>query len=134
MAPASIRAVPFDVFGSVVDWGSSLICEGEALGRAKGLRVSWSAFADAWRGFYQPMLERVRSGTLPWTKLDDLHRMALDQLLVQFGVIGLTEEEIDHLNRAWHRHGSGGRDRKSTRLNSSHGYISYAVFCLKKKK
>src|SRR5687768_18011493 len=27
-----------------------------------------------------------------------------------------------------------GRDRKSTRLNSSHGYISYAVFCLKKKK
>src|SRR2546425_2419145 len=49
------------------------------------------------------MLERVRSGTLPWTKLDDLHRMALDQLLVQFGVIGLTEEEIDHLNRAWHR-------------------------------
>src|SRR5204862_5579777 len=69
----------------------------------KGLRVSWSAFADAWRGFYQPMLERVRSGTLPWTKLDDLHRMALDQLLVQFGVVGLTEEEIDHLNRAWHR-------------------------------
>src|SRR5437667_12904704 len=49
------------------------------------------------------MLERVRSGTLPWTKLDDLHRMALDQLLVQFGVTGLTEAEIDHLNRAWHR-------------------------------
>jgi len=101
--PASIRALTFDVFGTVVDWRSSLICEGEALGRAKGLRVSWSAFADAWRGFYQPMLERVRSGTLPWTRLDDLHRMALDQLLVQFGVVGLTEEEIDHLNRAWHR-------------------------------
>src|SRR2546422_1218020 len=31
-------------------------------------------------------------------------------------------------------HRSGPRDRKSTRLNSSHGYISYAVFCLKKKK
>jgi len=77
--PASIRALTFDVFGTVVDWRSSLIREGEALGRAKGLRVSWSAFADAWRGFYQPMLERVRSGTLPWTKLDDLHRMALDQ-------------------------------------------------------
>src|SRR5439155_19152759 len=83
-------------------------------------KVSWSAFADAWRGFYQPMLERVRSGAIPWTKLDDLHRMALDQLLVQFGVVGLTEDEID-------------QDRKSTRLNSSHVAISYAVFCLKKK-
>src|SRR5437879_10502061 len=49
------------------------------------------------------MLERVRSGAMPWTKLDDLHRMALDQLLTQFGVTGLTREEIDHLNRAWHR-------------------------------
>src|SRR5438093_9642494 len=49
------------------------------------------------------MLERVRSGAIPWTKLDDLHRMALDQLLVQFGVVGLTEDEIDHLNRVWHR-------------------------------
>jgi 2-haloacid dehalogenase len=100
---ASIKALTFDVFGTVVDWRSSLIREGEALGRAKGLGVSWSAFADAWRSFYQPMLERVRSGALPWTKLDDLHRMALDQLLVQFGVAGLTEAEIGHLNSAWHR-------------------------------
>jgi len=100
---ASIRALTFDVFGTVVDWRSSLIREGEALEDAKGLKVSWPAFADAWRGFYQPMLERVRSGAMPWTKLDDLHRMALDQLLTQFGVTGLTPEEIDHLNRAWHR-------------------------------
>src|SRR5437762_9174063 len=100
---ASIKALTFDVFGTVVDWRSSLIREGEALGRAKGLKVSWTAFADAWRGLYQPMLEQVRSGAMPWTKLDDLHRMALDQLLVQFGVTGLTEAEIDHLNRAWHR-------------------------------
>src|SRR3989449_8385348 len=92
MAIMNVKALTFDVFGTVVDWRSSLIREGEALGRAKGLRVSWSAFADAWRGFYQPMLERVRSGTLPWTKLDDLHRMALDQLLLQFGVIVVTEE------------------------------------------
>ncbi len=100
---ASIKALTFDVFGTVVDWRSSLIREGEALGRAKGLKVSWTAFADAWRGLYQPMLEQVRSGAMPWTKLDDLHRMALDQLLVRFGVTGLTEAEIDHLNRAWHR-------------------------------
>jgi len=100
---ASVKALTFDVFGTVVDWRSSLIREGEALGRAKGLKVSWTAFADAWRGLYQPMLEQVRSGAMPWTKLDDLHRMALDQLLVRFGVTGLTEAEIDHLNRAWHR-------------------------------
>ena len=103
MDVASIKALTFDVFGTVVDWRSSLIREGEALGRAKGLKVSWTAFADAWRGLYQPMLEQVRSGAMPWTKLDDLHRMALDQLLVRFGVTGLTEAEIDHLNRAWHR-------------------------------
>ena len=103
MDVVSVKALAFDVFGTVVDWRSSLIREGEALARAKGLKVSWTAFADAWRGLYQPMLERVRSGALPWTKLDDLHRMALDQLLVQFGISGLTEEEIDHQNRAWHR-------------------------------
>ena len=98
-----IRALTFDVFGTVVDWRGSLISEGEAFGRAHGLQVDWVRFADAWRGLYQPMLERVRSGSLPWTKLDDLHRMALDTLLAQFGVSGLAERDIDHLNRAWHR-------------------------------
>src|SRR6267143_6918071 len=77
MAIMNVKALTFDVFGTVVDWRSSLIREGEALGRAKGLKVSWTAFADAWRGLYQPMLEQVRSGAMPWTKLDDLHRMAL---------------------------------------------------------
>jgi 2-haloacid dehalogenase len=99
----TIQALTFDVFGTVVDWRSSLIREGEALGRARGLRVDWARFADAWRGLYQPQLERVRSGQVPWTPLDALHRQALDRLLVDFGVTGLAEGEIDHLNRAWHR-------------------------------
>jgi 2-haloacid dehalogenase len=103
MNPDEIRALTFDVFGTVVDWRGSLIREGEAFGREHGLTVDWVRFADAWRGLYQPMLERVRSGSLPWTKLDDLHRMALDTLLAQFGVRGLAERDIDHLNRAWHR-------------------------------
>src|SRR5258705_4321517 len=103
MNPDDIRALTFDVFGTVVDWRGSLIREGEAFGRAHRLTVDWVRFADAWRGLYQPMLERVRSGSLPWTKLDDLHRMALDQLLTEFGVSGLAERDIDHLNRAWHR-------------------------------
>jgi 2-haloacid dehalogenase len=101
--PSTIQALTFDVFGTVVDWRSSIIREGEALGRTRGLQVDWARFADAWRGLYQPQLERVRSSALPWTKLDDLHRMALDRLLVEFEIGGLTEAEIDHLNRAWHR-------------------------------
>jgi 2-haloacid dehalogenase len=99
----AIQALTFDVFGTVVDWRSSIIREVQALGRTHGVRVDWAQFADAWRGLYQPMLERVRSGNLPWTKLDDLHRMALDRLLPEFGLTGLSEPEIQHLNRAWHR-------------------------------
>jgi 2-haloacid dehalogenase len=99
-----VRALTFDVFGTVVDWRSSLIREGQALGATKGLaHVDWAKFADAWRGLYQPQLDRVRSGALPWTKLDDLHRESLDRLLVDFRIRGLSEAEVDELNRAWHR-------------------------------
>jgi 2-haloacid dehalogenase len=104
MDASSVRALTFDVFGTVVDWRSSIIREGEALGRAKGIgHVDWAKFADAWRGLYQPAMERVRSGAMPWTKLDDLHRASLDRLLGEQRISGLTEEEIEHLNRAWHR-------------------------------
>jgi len=99
----SVKALLFDVFGTVVDWRGSIIREGEALGRDKGLTIDWARFADAWRGLYQPTMARVRTGELPWTKLDDLHRMSLDRVLADFGIRGLSAEEIDHLNRAWHR-------------------------------
>ena len=98
-----IKALGFDVFGTVVDWRTSVAREAEAVGRAKGNAVDWTAFAVAWRKLYQPQMQRVRSGELPWTKLDDLHRMSLDRLIAEFGIKGLTEEETDHLNRAWHR-------------------------------
>ena len=101
--PGAVKALLFDVFGTVVDWRSSIIREGEALGRARGLGVDWARFADAWRARYQPALDRVRTGAVPWTKLDVLHRASLDALLVEFGIRGLGEPEIDHLNRAWHR-------------------------------
>jgi 2-haloacid dehalogenase len=100
---SSVRALIFDVFGTVVDWRSSVIAEGEQLGKAKLLRVDWAKFADAWRAGYAPSMNRVRTGELPWTKLDDLHRTILDRLLVEFGISGLTDSEKDHLNRAWHR-------------------------------
>ena len=99
----NIKALTFDVFGTVVDWRSGIIREGEALGRAKGLAVDWARFADAWRGLYQPAMSQVRDGARSWVKLDDLHRESLERLLNDFGIAGLSEAEIDDLNRAWHR-------------------------------
>jgi 2-haloacid dehalogenase len=101
--PPDIKALGFDVFGTVVDWRTSIVREGEAFGRAHGVTADWVKFADAWRGLYQPMMNKVRHGEIGWTKLDDLHRMALDRLLADFGIKGLAEADIDHLNRAWHR-------------------------------
>jgi 2-haloacid dehalogenase len=102
-APPGVKVLVFDTFGTVVDWRSSVIAEGEALGRAKKLTVDWAAFADEWRGGYGPSMNRVRNGQLPWTKLDVLHRTTLDALLVKFKIEGLSEAEKDHLNRVWHR-------------------------------
>ncbi|MBX6764182.1 MAG: haloacid dehalogenase type II [Rubrobacteraceae bacterium] len=98
-----IRALAFDVFGTVVDWRASIIREGESLGRRKDLSVNWAAFADAWRAGYQPSMERVRRGEIPWTNLDGLHRALLEELLEKFGIEGLDEAEKDHLNKVWHR-------------------------------
>ena len=101
-APAP-KALVFDTFGTVVDWRGSIIAEGTAWGKAKGVTVDWARFADRWRAGYAPAMEKVRKGELPWTKLDVLHRMILDTLLPEFGLTGLTEEEKDHWNRVWHR-------------------------------
>jgi 2-haloacid dehalogenase len=103
MAEESVEALTFDVFGTVVDWRGSIIREGEALNRERGLTIDWPAFADAWRGKYRPSMERVRKGELPWTNLDSLHRQSLDELLSEFSVTALTEPEKQRLNRVWHR-------------------------------
>ena len=97
-----IRALAFDVFGTVVDWRGSITREGQLLSRKKGLAVDWAKFADAWRGEYHPSMDRVRKGELPWTHIDTLHRMNLDTVLARFG-IDLSEEERRDFNLAWHR-------------------------------
>jgi len=99
----SVKALVFDVFGTVVDWRASVGRQVEALARQKGARVDGAAFADAWRAQYAPSMNRVRTGELPWTKLDDLHRMVLDRILPEFELAGLSEAETAVLNRAWHR-------------------------------
>ena len=101
--PDSVKALAFDVFGTVVDWRSTVIREGRALGKARGLDVDWAAFADAWRDGYGPAMNRVRNGELQWKTIDELHRLILDGLLERFSITGLDEAEKDHLNRVWHR-------------------------------
>src|SRR5437762_8022002 len=100
----AIRALAFDVFGTVVDWRGSIVREGAELNRAKGLAVDWGRVADAWRGRYRPFMERVRSGELPWTNLDGLHRLALDEVLAELGLEEhFSEVERGKLNLVWHR-------------------------------
>lgn len=101
--PPGVKALAFDVFGTVVDWRGSVVRAGERLSRGGSLAVDWPAFADAWRGRYAPSMDRVRDGRLPWTNLDALHRASLEELVSEFGIRGLSEEEKDNLNRAWHR-------------------------------
>jgi 2-haloacid dehalogenase len=100
---STTKALVFDVFGTVVDWRTAVAREVEQLTRRKGLTIDGAKFADAWRAGYGPSMNRVRSGELPWTKLDDLHRMTLDRILGEFGVTSLTDAEKADLNRAWHR-------------------------------
>lgn len=100
----NIKALTFDVFGTCVDFRGSIVKECRALGKAKGLRVNWGKFADAWRAGYKPAMDRVRSGDLPWTKIDVLHRMILDDILQKFRIAdALSEAEKAHLNLVWHR-------------------------------
>jgi 2-haloacid dehalogenase len=95
----SLQLLAFDIFGTVVDWHGSIAREVEALQPG----IDGGAFALAWRAGYQPAMQKVRSGEIGWTLIDDLHRMILDELLVQFGLTHLDEARRHHLNKAWHR-------------------------------
>lgn len=96
---ANTRVLAFDIFGTVVDWHGSIMREMQSLYPS----VDANAFALAWRAGYQPAMARVRSGELGWTRIDELHRLILEQLLPQFGLTHLRESECSHLNRVWHR-------------------------------
>ena len=96
-------AIVFDTFGTVVDWRSSLIADLTAYGATRGVTADWPALVDAWRAAYHPSMDRVRKGEQPWTKLDALHRASLDRLVDDFGIKGLSEDDLVHINLGWHR-------------------------------
>ena len=101
--PSEVKALTFDVFGTVVDWYSSIVTEGEKFGETHGIDIDWAQFALKWRAGYGPAMNKVRQGELPWQNIDALHRLILDALLDEFGITDLSEADKDHLNRVWHR-------------------------------
>jgi 2-haloacid dehalogenase len=99
----TVKALFFDVFGTLVDWRSGVAREAERILAPNGHRLDWLAFARAWRDQYQPGMEEVRAGRIPFSKLDVLHRRNLDRILPRFGIASLPEEVARELNLAWHR-------------------------------
>jgi 2-haloacid dehalogenase len=103
VAMDGVRALVFDVFGTLVDWRTCVARESRKVLEPLGYKLDWIAFADAWRGEYQPAMEEVRSGQLPYVKLDVVHRRMLDRIRPKFGLKDLNEPTMAELNLAWHR-------------------------------
>src|SRR5271167_632800 len=99
----NVKALFFDVFGTLVDWRSGVARDAELVLKPLKVSLDWIAFADAWRDQYQPAMEEVRSGRIPYTKLDALHRRTLKIVLASFGVENLREAQLARLTLAWHR-------------------------------
>src|SRR5262245_8031588 len=99
----AVKALFFDVFGTLVDWRTSIARESEIVLKPLGYNLDWLAFADAWRGEYQGAMDEVRYGRIAFCKLDVLHRRNLELILPRFNVPGLPEDVMGHLNLAWHR-------------------------------
>jgi 2-haloacid dehalogenase len=99
----NVKALFFDVFGTLVDWRGGIARESERILAPLGFRLDWPAFVDAWRGEYKPSMAEVQSGRIPFCKLDVLHRRNLERILPRFGIGSLPEATMHDLNRAWHR-------------------------------
>jgi 2-haloacid dehalogenase len=99
----TIKALFFDVFGTLVDWRTGVARESRTTLQPLGYDLDWVAFADAWRAEYQPAMEEIRSGKLPFSKLDVVHRRMLDRIRARFGLQTLTEPVLEELNLSWHR-------------------------------
>jgi len=99
-----IKSLTFDIFGTVTDWRSSIYNEGIKLARNKNIHnINWLDFADSWRSQYTPYINKVRIKELPWTTIDDLHKIILIKILNDYGINNLNSEDIDDFNKTWHR-------------------------------
>lgn len=133
--PPAVKALFFDVFGTLVDWRTSIAREVEAILKPRGYALDWPAFADAWRGEYDGAMEDVRAGRVAFCKLDVLHRRNLERVLPRFKIEGLREEELRELTLAWHRldawpdvtQGLAGLRRRYLLAPLSNGNVSIMV-------
>ena len=99
-----IKALTFDVFGTVVDWRSSIAKEGEVFAKLHNIKgIDWVKFAESWRAGYSPSMNRVRNGEIPWANIDELHKSILNKLILKYGIEGISDEDKNDFNRAWHR-------------------------------
>jgi 2-haloacid dehalogenase len=98
-----IEVVAFDVFGTLVDWHTSIAAALARVGGQAGIDADWPDVANAWRALYHPALRQVTDGGRPFQPLDVLHRMMLDQLAGERGLDALTGADRDELVRAWHQ-------------------------------
>jgi len=129
------KALLFDVFGTLVDWRTSIARESEQVLKPLGIAIDWLAFADAWRGEYQGAMDQVRDGHIPFCKLDILHRRNLDLIMPRFNISGIAENALQYLNLAWHRldawpdvpPGMGRLRRRHLLAPCSNGNISLMV-------
>jgi 2-haloacid dehalogenase len=103
METGAVEALLFDVFGTVVDWRTSLIKMFEGFGRERKLSADWATLVDDWRAAYQPSMDTVRRRERPFVTLDVLHRESLERLLAQHGLDRADETELRWLADGWHR-------------------------------
>jgi 2-haloacid dehalogenase len=101
---SQVKALVFDVFGTVVDWRTSLINDFMAWGEKRGIKADWTALVDGWRGVYVASMDEVRKHPeRGYVILDVLHRRSLEKLVQQLGISGLDDADLHHLTMGWHR-------------------------------
>ncbi|GLS42192.1 haloacid dehalogenase type II [Methylobacterium brachythecii] len=120
----AIRALIFNVFGTLVDWRSGVAREAERRLQKRKPGVDWGAFSDAWRDQYQPSMERVRSGETPWVDLDTLQRESLDGVLTKFGIEDVSDETKAKLVQGWHKLDAWPEVREAVRSLRKHHLLA----------
>jgi 2-haloacid dehalogenase len=101
---SQIKALIFDVFGTVVDWRTSLINDFTAWGKKRGINADWTALVDGWRAVYAASMDEVRKHPeRGYVILDALHRRSLEKLVEQLSISGLDDADLHYLTMGWHR-------------------------------
>ena len=98
---SAVKALVFDVFGTVVDWRTSLIADFSKWSEDRGIKADWTALVDGWRAVYAASMDEVRKHPeRGYVILDQLHRQSLEKLVAQLGISGLTDADLQKMPAA----------------------------------